>query len=99
MTLEHTGSKKRAPRSFPPQNLFNRPERVRCLRCFDVKHVVERQADVAEPETLGRMRRLYECDGPLACPAQRGTQQPEFANARVLHQQVHQRTHRPSAAR
>ena len=53
----------------------------------DQHDLVERNAEVRKSHCVRNMRRLDEHDRSLRCCLQRGLQQPDFSNARLLNQQ------------
>ncbi len=81
-----------------PQDLLGGPQRIARLGRLDMKQALERQPDIAEPQTIGYLRRLQQRHGPLAQCAERGLQQPHLADPRLLDEQIDQRAERPAAA-
>ena len=81
------------------KNLLCRPERVfGCLRAQQ-HELINGQPEVRKRERIGDVRRLNERNRALPQCGERRFQQTKLAYARLLHQQVHERAHRPAATR
>lgn len=81
--IQHAAARARA------QNLLDRSECVHCRYRFHHHYAIEGHADVIQPEPVGLVRGVDERNRSFRDRAKRGTEQPQFANACLLNQQVY----------
>ncbi|BFG77815.1 hypothetical protein PTKU46_58480 [Paraburkholderia terrae] len=96
--LDVTSPENQCPAGACSKHLFRGPQCIAGIGRSYKRHLVQRETDVSEPQSVWNVRWLKQHNWPHNC-GQCRLEQAEFAHARLLHQQIDKRTRGPAAAR